>query len=385
MVRVEHPWQTPLRCSRTLRAGPAVTAILFVLAGCGPLSEPPEEAAEALCPFPAPTGMLPGSVAEVYHEAAEMSDLTGLLVWKEGTLLTEGYWRGGDPDRDVNIKSASKSVLSALVGIALERGDLEGLNQPVAELLPEHFGPGMDPAKREITLRHLLTMSSGLESTSHGSYGWWVAGTDWVGRALQMPLTHPPGTRMDYSTGDSHLVSAVLTAATGTSTRAYAQRHLFDPLGVEIGSWQRSPRGIYFGGNNMSLSPRDLLAFGRLYLEDGVHEGRRILPAEWVAASLASHAVNPRYGQRYGYFWWIREIGGRRVPHAWGYGGQYLFLVPSLDLLVVATSESRPGARSGFSHNRRIFGLMERLIRSAEDGEACRPDGPPRNSRAHGT
>jgi CubicO group peptidase (beta-lactamase class C family) len=362
-----------------LAARVACLFALLLLPACGPTADGPAVDGEAGrgCPFPAPAGLAPAPVATVLREASALQGLTSLLVWKEGVLMAEGYWRGGRPDRDVNIKSASKSVLSALVGIALERGELEGLDQPVAELLPGYFGPGTDSLKREITLRHLLTMSSGLESTSHGNYGWWVAGRDWTGRALSMPLEDPPGTRMDYSTGDSHLVSAILTRATGTSTRAYAQRHLFDPLGVEIGSWQRSPRGIYFGGNNMSLSPRDLLAFGRLYMEDGVHEGRRILPADWVAESLASHAVNPRYGQSYGYFWWIREIAGRRVPHAWGYGGQYVFLVPSLDLMVVTTSVSSPEERSGFSHNRRIFGLLEELIRAAEEGERCRPGTAP--------
>ncbi len=347
---------------------------LILLPACEPPADGPPAGNEATraCTPPAPLGLAPAPVAEVYRRASDLQGLTSLLVWKEGVLVAEGYWRGGRPHRDVNIKSASKSVLSALVGIALERGDLEGLDRTVAELLPGYFGPGVDPRKREITVRDLLTMSSGLETTSHGNYGWWVSRGDWVAAALGQPLVDPPGTRMDYSTGDSHLISAILAAAAGTSTRAYAQRHLFDPLGVRIGSWQRSPRGIHFGGNNMSLSPRDLLSFGRLYLEGGRYEGRRVLPEDWVAESLASHAVNPRYGQEYGYFWWIREIGGRRVPHAWGYGGQYVFLIPSLDMLIVTTSVSSPARRSGFSHNRRIFGMVEGLVRAAEEGERCR-------------
>lgn len=369
---------------RNLQSGWLLAAAgVSLAAACGPVSDAAEERTAARdCAFAAPLGLAPAPVAAVYRRAAGVQGLTSLLVWKDGTLVAEGYWRGGRPDRDVNIKSASKSVLSALVGIALQRGDLEGLDQPVADLLPSYFGPKTDPRKREITVRHLLTMSSGLESTSHGNYGWWVAGTDWVARALGMPLAHPPGTRMDYSTGDSHLVSAILTQATGTSTRAYAQRHLFDPLDVEIGSWQRSPRGLHFGGNNMSLSPRDLLRFGQLYLNGGRFDGRQILPEDWVAESLASHTVNPRYGQRYGYFWWVREIAGRRVPHAWGYGGQYVFLVPSLNMLIVTTSVSNPDERSGFSHNRRIFGMVEELIRAAEEGRACRPSTHPARAAA---
>lgn len=366
--------------TRPLQSGPLLVALAgAILAGaCNPASDAAGEADPVRrCALPAPLGLAPGTVASAYREAAGLRALTSLLVWKDGVLAAEGYWHGGAPHEDVNIKSASKSVLSALVGIALARGDLEGLDQPVADLLPGYFGPETDSLKREITVRHLLTMSSGLESTSHGNYGWWVAGRDWTGRALSMPLEDPPGTRMDYSTGDSHLISAILTEATGTSTREYAQRYLFDPLDVEIGSWQRSPRGVYFGGNNMSLSPHDLLRFGRLYLNGGRFEGKQVLTEDWVRQSLASHAVNPRYGQRYGYFWWVREVAGRRVPHAWGFGGQYLFLVPSLNMVVVATSVSDPARRQGFSHNRRIFGLLAELIRAAEEGERCRSSTAP--------
>lgn len=331
--------------------------------------DPGREATETTA---APVGMDPDLVDRAFRRADRLGALTSLLVARNGELVKERYWDGLTPHADVNIKSASKAVLSALVGLALRDGHLQGLEQPVAALLPEYFGPETDPRKRKITLRHLLTMTSGLETTSFGNYGRWVARSDWVEGVLEQPVVAEPGTRMIYSTGSSHLLSVILSRVTGQSTRDYAREELFEPLGIDLGGWQRDPQGYDFGGNNMRLSPRELLRFGQLYLDEGRFDGRRILPEGWVRESLATHTVNPRFGQDYGYLWWIREMGGRRVPYAWGYGGQFVFLVPDLELVVVTTSGARPETRGGFSHLRRIFRLVRRdLIPAAERG------GPP--------
>lgn len=318
---------------------------------------------------PATVGLDSVLVDRAFSRADRLESLTSLLVARNDTLLAERYWRGVTPHTDVNIKSASKSVLSALVGLALRDGHLDSLNQRVSEFFPEYFGPETDPRKREITLRHLLTMTSGLETASFRNYGRWVSSEDWVGWVLRQPVVAEPGTRMIYSTGSTHLLSVILSRVTGRSTREFAREVLFEPLGIDLGGWQRDPQGHDFGGNNMRLSPRELLRFGQLYLDGGRHDGRQVLPASWVRESLTTHTVNPRFGQDYGYLWWIRELGGRRVPYAWGYGGQFVFLVPELDLVVVTTSTARPEARGGFSHLRRIFRIVERyVIPAAERG-----------------
>jgi len=202
-------------------------------------------------------------------------------------------------------------------------------------------------------------MQAGLASTSNRNYGAWVLSPDWIGYALKQPMQSPPGTRMQYSTGNTHLLSAILTQATGMDTLQFARKVLGEPLGFHLAAWPRDPQGIYFGGNDMELTPRQMLSFGELYLNGGRANGKQIVPAAWVEASLQPHAVSTReHGRYYGYCWWIREMGGFETPYAWGYGGQFIILVPELDLVVVTTSNSIPNDDRR-THRRDIQELVE--------------------------
>ncbi len=281
---------------------------------------------------------LPDSVwmGRIHTWAENSPPLSSLLVSWRDSLIVEHYARGMTARTGVNVKSVSKSLLSALVGIALEKGYLDSLEQRVADLLPEYFTPDTDPRKREITLRHLLTMSSGLEGTSFDDYDAWIASRDWVRYVLDRPVLSSPGRRMVYSTGNTHLLSVILTRETGMSTLAFSRRHLFEPMGISLPAWDRDPQGYYLGGNNMHLTPRDLVAIGRLYLDGGSYDGRQLVSAHWIEESLTPAVGGGRSG--YGYLWWYRRVGGRAVHYAVGYGGQYIVLVPDLDLIVVMTT-----------------------------------------------
>ncbi|MEJ2310796.1 MAG: serine hydrolase [Gemmatimonadales bacterium] len=314
----------------------------------------------------------PDRLAATYERAAELPALSSLIVAQGGEVVGEQYFRDMRPNRQVNIKSASKSILSALVGIALEQGYLESLDQTLPELLPDHFPPEASPQHREITLRHLLTMTSGLQTTSFRNYGSWVASRDWVRSAIDRPMVDRPGGRMIYSTGNSHLVSAILTRSTGMSTKAFAQRYLFDPLGITPPAWDRDPQGFYLGGNNMALSPRDLLKIGELYLTGGSWDGRRILPEAWIQESWRPYNRSRWNGYGYGYFWWYRRSGRYDIHFAWGYGGQFVFVVPELELVVVATSRIGD-RRAGRKHRREIHRLLDRYILPAVSVDR-RPD-----------
>lgn len=292
--------------------------------------------------------------------AERLAPLTSLLIAQRGELVVEKYYRGMTPDRAVNVKSVSKTLLSPLVGIAIRDSLLSGVGQPVSEVLPEHFR-GLDPEKRRITLGHLLTMTAGLQSTSFENYGAWVSSGHWVRNALRRPLECDPGACWGYSTGNSHLVSAMLTRVSGKSTLAYAREVLFDPLGIRLAPWDRDPQGVYLGGNNMRLRPRDLLKVGQLYLDDGRYEGRQLVPAGWIRASWRGFARSPWNGNDYGYFWWSRRMAGELVYFAWGYGGQFLFVAPGPELVIVATS-STEAQRRGFRHRREVGRLVERYI-----------------------
>jgi CubicO group peptidase (beta-lactamase class C family) len=276
---------------------------------------------------------------------------------------TSWYWSTSPmAAHSINIKSASKSVLNALVAIALERGELESLDAPIANYLPKYFAkvPQQD-LRRQITVRHLLTLSSGLPSTSIYNYGAWVSSKDWIAYSLNQEPIAPPGTRFIYSTGDTHLLAAVLTQAVGMPLRTYAQRHLFDPLGVEIGAWDRDPQGIYFGGNNVALSPKALLSFGKLYLDGGTVDERRVLSTEWIKASWTPRFIRSSFNGRhdYGYLWWRADFGGHSTWFAWGYGGQFLFVIPALDAVVVITGDPDAPSRGG---NEVIYTLMDEIV-----------------------
>lgn len=284
-----------------------------------------------------------------------------LMVEKNGTLLYEKYQNGTDRNTTTNIKSASKSVLSLLVGIAIEEGHLEGVDQTIGEFFPDHFDDNPDPKKESITIKNLLSMRSGLETTSFQNYGRWVLSDNWVTYALDQPFEEEPGGRMVYSTGTSHLLSVILTRATGMSTRAFANEHLFGPMNIRVGGWDRDPQGFYMGGNNLALSPLSLLKIGELVLNNGVYNGQQLVPASWIRESTNIYTSSNYNDYDYGYMWWQRQIDGQNVIFAWGNGGQYIMILPELDSVISITSdiESSTGSRQ---YQRRIFTFLENTI-----------------------
>lgn len=272
--------------------------------------------------------------------AASLPRLKSLLVSHQGSLVLERYYHGARAGQLANIKSASKSVIAALVGIAIAKGHIKSAGQPIADYFPE-LAKDPEPKKREITIDDLLTMRSGLDSTSGRQYGAWVRSRNWVRYALARPLIDEPGTRVEYSTGTSHLLSAILTKATQKSTWQFAQEELAKPLGFNLARWPQDPQGIYFGGNDMLMTPRQMVAFGELYERGGRVGERQLIPKEWV--EKADDGVGrSRWGsdREYGYGFWVRDFAGHQSYYAWGYGGQFIFIIPSLDLVVVTTSRS---------------------------------------------
>jgi CubicO group peptidase (beta-lactamase class C family) len=330
------------------KRGWQVVCLLYL----GLLTSPVELRAQAQSP----------QLAQLETEVRRQARISSFILFQHDRIHSEYYSKGRSFTRPINIKSAAKSVLNALTGIAVQRGEIASLDTPISTYLPQYFRAfsRQDP-RREITVRHLVTMSSGLPSTSIYNYGAWVSSRDWVAYALNQELANAPGKRMTYSTGDTHLLAAVLTSATKTPLRAYAQRHLFGPLGVEIGGWDRDPQGNYFGGNNLALSPKALLAFGRLYLDDGVCNDRRLLSHQWIKDSWTPRFFNSSYNARHdsGYLWWHTKFAGQSTWFAWGYGGQFLFIVPALDAVVVFTGNPDATTRGG---NNEIYDLMERTI-----------------------
>jgi CubicO group peptidase (beta-lactamase class C family) len=302
-------------------------------------------------------GPAPRDFSAAAKAAASLQQMHSLLISHQGRLALEYYAQGQSPARLANIKSASKSIISTLVGIAIEQNLIPGLHEPIVRWFPE-LRKDPDPRKQAITIENLLTMRSGLASTSGGDYGPWVTSRNWVRYALDRPMVSDPGTSMEYSTGTSHILSAILTRATKRTTRQYASEVLGKPLGFVFANWTRDPQGIYFGGNEMAMTPRQMVAYGELYLNRGRAGSRQVVSADWVARSCVP-VTRSRYDRtrEYGTGWWIQDVGGHGACFAWGYGGQYIMVFRELDLVVVVTSDPNVSdERHGY--RRRLFDLI---------------------------
>ena len=311
--------------------------------------------------IPAQTPGKRSTLVDVGAAASELPQLRSLLVSWRGELIAEHYAKGVRPGAPANVKSASKSIIATLVGIAIERGIIKSVREPIVTYFPE-LRRDADRRKQAITVEDLLTMRSGLQSTSGRNYGAWVQSRNWVRYALERPIVSEPGTAMEYSTGSSHLLSAILTKASGISTWQFAQDALAKPLGISLARWPQDPQGIYFGGNEMLLAPKQMVAIGELYLRRGLANGRQIVPAAWVDTSCAPRTASVYDSdRRYGYGWWIQDFRGGTACFAWGYGGQYIFVFRELNLVVTATS-STAVSEERRGHRRRLFELIEEHV-----------------------
>jgi CubicO group peptidase (beta-lactamase class C family) len=299
--------------------------------------------------------------ARALERANELPRLRSLLISIDREMVEERYFNGARPTHTANLKSASKSLLSALVGIAFDRGYLKSVQDTIGKFFPEYLTDTDDAKKKTITIEDLLTMRSGLESTSNVNYGRWVQSANWVRHVLARPLLDEPGGRMIYSTGNSHLLSAILTKTSKMSTFEFARSYLADPIGISMTPWMRDPQGVYLGGNEMHWTPRGMLAFGELYLNGGRAGGKQIVSETWIKESLRPRTRSSWSGREYGYGWWIDSLGGHATYYAWGHGGQFIFVVPDVKLVVATTSLPSPGDGRR-EHQRAIYDLMEQDI-----------------------
>jgi CubicO group peptidase (beta-lactamase class C family) len=298
-------------------------------------------------------GLAAASVARLVSRVVDGTyrDVHGILVSRAGRLVVEEYFYEYDRERTHQMRSASKSIVSALVGIAIDRGILKGESDLVLTRLPYERYANPDTGKDRLTLRDLLTMRSGLacddwDGDSPGNESRVYESEDWVKYVLDLPVADPPGTRGRYCSGNVLVAGRIVERAAGSTLPAFAQEHLFAPLGIRPGDvrWNftlDASNAATFA--QLNLRPRDMLKIGLLFHQQGSWGGRQIIPREWVARSTARWSTVG--DQEYGYFWWHQWVdaatpdGPRRVDMvvATGNGGQKIYLVPSLDLVVVLT------------------------------------------------
>ncbi|GHO84786.1 serine hydrolase domain-containing protein [Dictyobacter formicarum] len=302
--------------------------------------------------------------------AQQTPALLSIIIVRSGIIIFEEYYHGWGPHHYHNVNSVTKSVTSALVGIALQQGFLHSIDQPLLTFFPEYHASQPDPSKEEITLRHLLSMTSGF-ALAPGGIETFLEDTSSVEKMLDRPLEYEPGTHYNYDDIGAHLVALVLTRCTGMPLHEFARHYLFDPLGIwqddeherdpwksgqakvetphpygkwsaqQAGLWSNDVRGNQIGSFGLQLTTREMARLGYLYLNQGIWNEQRILSIDYIQESWRAHSMTRR-GEKYGLCWFLPEYHGKQTNCAVGYGGQLIGVIPEIDIVVASTCAPAP-------------------------------------------
>ncbi|PYE51220.1 serine hydrolase [Paenibacillus barcinonensis] len=307
------------------------------------------------------------SLQHTLEKSIPQLDLRSCLIRVRGEMLYKHYRNIQAETEIAKINSCTKSLISALICIAMDRGLLPEASTPISAFFPQ-LTSDSDPRKPAITLEQLLTMTAGFNWDEFGGQNSFprMTRTDhWVAFAIEQRLRHEPGTHMEYNSGVSQILSSILMQHAGMSVAAFAERYLFGHLGIHDYEWEQDPQGVHTGGFGMKLLPADLLKFGQLFLQQGMWEGKRLISSELVQRSTQAFiTVPPPNHGSYGWHWWVDQyepananenIAGslvlentsaeQQTPlhyyYARGFGGQYVYVVPELELVTVLTNDKR--------------------------------------------
>jgi CubicO group peptidase (beta-lactamase class C family) len=364
--------------SRVMKKIVITTTILFIILfsfqSCKKISESNDDGYEPivrndgwLISTASEQGMDPGTLDNVYQEAKRISNLYSLLVVKNGYLIAEKYFNGSTIDTATPTASVTKSYISALTGIALRENILTGVDQKMMEFFPEFDWQELDPRKSLITLQQILQMRSGYPWEEVDGYLDPLFSTSrWIPFIKDFPLTSDPGTRFGYSNFTAHMMGIILARAAGTSLMTFGRTYLFDPLGVNVIYWPMDGYGYYYGSGDIAFIPRDMAKFGLLYLNGGMYNGNQLIPYDWVIDSFISYSTTTYSGDilssirqlEYGYLWWCGTSGTHRYNFAWGHGGQLIFVLNDLNMVIVTSAEYL-GAQFGQEAWRKESAVME--------------------------
>jgi CubicO group peptidase (beta-lactamase class C family) len=321
----------------------ALGLLVCISGGCGAATVQPDywPTSDWRTSTPEQQGMDSGLILAMLEEIrSEDLGIHSVLIVRHGFLVTEVYYPPYLQEMKHPIFSMTKSVTSAIVGKALQDGYVQNTSQEVLELFPDIAEDATDPNLKDLTIEHLLTMSAGFNTTTLPNLYGKDASFDTVHHILTYnSILDPPGKTFHYDSGLPHVLSAIVQKGAGMTLQAYAEHVLFQPLGITDFSWSSDPRGITTGATGLSLRPRDLAKFGYLYLHSGKWNGTQLLSKKWVETSTSKHIetkglMNAAEDDGYGYLWWIDSFGGYS---AHGFGGQFIFVLPKLDIVVVFT------------------------------------------------
>lgn len=283
----------------------------------------------------------------------EYGEIHSLLIQQGGERVWETYYWGYNANRNHVLFSVTKSITSAALGVAVDEGLVGEVETPLFELLPDDYQTWAEGDKADILLEDMLTMTAGLAWDESGDY---AAGQndavlmgqnrqDWVEFVLERELLNTPGETFAYSSGVSMVLGEVIAEGAGQSAEDFTAEMLFEPLDITQWRWESGANGMTNTGWGLHMTPNDMMKIGQLFLQDGMWEGEEVVPAGWVEQSTAiQFEVDSAFN--YGYQWWrfadtnghVQDLQTNDLYFAWGYGGQFIFIVPHLELIVVTTA-----------------------------------------------
>jgi len=324
-----------------IRKSLLLVVALCAFAGCSKKSSR-AAAPVPLAPVPpAPTPAQPIDFGALTGIVRDEAQINSIIVSQDNRIVYEYYQTEGDRDHVYNFYSVAKSVTALLAGVAIDNGYIASENALVGEYIPsiakEH------PDKKDIAIKHLLSMTSGIswpESTTwRHFFAPMMESQNWIRFILERDMDAMPGTAFNYNSGNSHLVSKIIQDTTRMNMFDFGKANLFDKMDMKTVSWYFDPQGVCFGGAWIQMSAKDALKIGQLVLDNGIHNNKQIVSAEWIrkltSAQSAGYRWNDYVGGEYGYGWWINEYHGQKTFFAWGAHEQYIFVTPSLRLVAV--------------------------------------------------
>jgi CubicO group peptidase (beta-lactamase class C family) len=280
----------------------------------------------------------------VFKQAQQIACLKSLIIYKDGKLIRQAFYGTGDEYITHDVRSVTKSVTSLLIGIAIDKGFIKSIDQPLSDFsIPT--ADNIPAEKAKITIRNLLTMSSGFEwdeTSSIFSYNSWIASKNQILYIIDKQLIDKPGDHFNYNSAAFHLLSVILSTATNMRTLDFAKKYLFDPLGFGEVKWETDNLGYNNGSAGLTITPHDMVKIGELLLNHGEYNRNRIVSAQWIDQSttpqISTNYTAP-FGTDYAFAWWIGENLQAKYIFANGYGGQFIVVAPSLSLVIVATNK----------------------------------------------
>jgi len=363
----------------------AILGIMVLLSGCSQVDTTREPDLPQITAAEWPTGGwqtstpesqgMDSQILETMLETVQNQNynIDSVTIIRNGTLFLDAAVYPYSQDSKHIIHSCTKSIVSILIGIALDQGFIEGVQTPVLEFFPDRTASNLDSDKESLTLENLLTMTSGLECRDSYLYRWsglndMRDSNDWVQFMLDLPMEERPGTKFEYCNGASFLLSAIISETTGLSSNEFAEINLFAPLGITDLNWPTNPQGINIGWGELRMLPTDMAKIGYLYLSGGEWDGEQIVPTAWVEDSTRKH-ISATLEDGYGYQWWVDDSG---MYLALGYAGQFIFVVPEKEMVVVFTSDLSDSD----------FYLPQNLLNDYIIPAAVSPDPLPKNPAA---